>query len=131
MAGHTRSSLSLTPGECRLLLWGWARICHMAGDTRAASPAGRAAGHTSREQQVSRTTPPATSLLPSLSSTSRTERARSRLQAREFGKASQGIWEGNCKLGTFVHTHHPKVTSVKQTPMYLSCLRGLALKAIN
>lgn len=129
MAGPARSSPSVTQGECRLLFQGWMLICHMTRDTCMRSPGGCAASHTRREWQVSRTIPPATSLFPSLSSASRTQSPRSRLQAREFGKAGQRILEGSCKLGTFVHTHCPKVTNIKQTATYLSALHGLALES--
>lgn len=66
---------------------------------------------------------------PFLSSASRTESARSQLQAREFGKAGQRILECSCELGTFVHTHCPKATNIKQTATYLSALHGLALES--
>ena len=89
--------------------WGWAGMRPTARDAHRASAGGRAASHTKRERQVGRTTPPATSPFPSLSSASRIERARSRLQAREFRKAGQRIWESSCKLGTFVCTHCPEV----------------------
>lgn len=129
MAGHARSSLSMTQGERRLLFRGWTHIRHMTRDTCMGSPGRCTASHTRRERQVSGTISSATSLVPSLSSASRIERARSRLQARDFGKAGQRIREGSCKLGTFVHTHCPKVTNMKQTATYISALHGLALES--
>lgn len=95
MAELEGSTLPITQGEWMLLFCGWICIHHATRDTCVVSPATCAASHTGREWQVSRIIAPATSLLSSFFSTSRPERARSWLQAREFGKADQRILEGN------------------------------------
>lgn len=88
-------------GACR----GWTRIHPMTRDTCMGQPGSCPTTRTRRQQQASRTISPATSPFPSLSSTSRTERASRRLPARKFGMAGQRILGDSCKLGTFIiHT---------------------------